>query len=126
MTNADFHAGCGSYVRISERDRSGPLGYAFDIEHPASLKYPGVVVGSCERAAGHAGRCEMYVTSNEGGTLGHWIRWEKPEAKSSVPLPLVYEWAHSDVFCEEKSANGWWCSRPGGHDPGHVFRTEDL
>lgn len=95
------------------------------MEHPASLKYPGVVVGSCERAARHAGLCEMYVAT-EQGTLGHWIRWEAAEVKSSVPLPLVYEWVQSRDFCEETSANGWRCSRAGGHDPGHVFLTEDL
>lgn len=114
MTNADTHDGCSSYVRISKSDRSGPLGYAFDLEHPASLKYPGLVVGACERAAGHCGLCEMYVDSTDEGTVGHWIRWQAPEVKTSVPLPVLYEWVHSGVFCEEVSANGLACSRPRG------------
>ncbi|WP_143082445.1 hypothetical protein [Nonomuraea wenchangensis] len=127
MTHGDFHAGCGSHVRISVRDLAGPHGLALsEIEHPATRKYPGIAVGSCDLAAGHRGLCEMYVETDqtEQGSIGHWIRWETVTYRE--PLPVPYEWVQSPDFCETKSAHGWWCSRPGGHEAGHSFRTEDL
>jgi hypothetical protein len=67
MTDADYHLGCDSLVRITPEDIKGPFGYVFEwSKHPS---YPEVPVASCELAADHMGRCEMFVdtTSADAG-----------------------------------------------------------
>jgi hypothetical protein len=129
IDHADYHAQCGSYVRISVEDLNGPFGHALEeIEHPASAVYPGVYVGACELAAGHPGQCEMYVegrqpTATEKGG-GYWIVWQRPP--DSKTLPTKYAWVAQPDYCEVTSPYGWSCSRPAAHDGGHTFTAENC
>ncbi|ONI81314.1 hypothetical protein ALI144C_22635 [Actinosynnema sp. ALI-1.44] len=83
MAGVDYHAGCGSYVRLSAKDFQHPAAaiWAFeDMDHPATLKYPGVKVESCELAAGHEGLCEVFVDiPMHGDQMTYWLQWQKAE-----------------------------------------------
>jgi len=74
MASVDYHERCGSLVRTSLNDLNGPVTYVpTEQEHPATAAYPNVNVGSCELAAGHAARREMFVDGTGGFAKG-WCR----------------------------------------------------
>jgi hypothetical protein len=122
MASADFHLGCDSLVRITPEVLNGPFGYLFEwSEHPS---YPQVKVGSCELAADHDGRCEMFVDTtgvNTGNHQWHWLTWQG--AGRSNQLPSAYEWLTAPVGCDAQSLNDYVCTRPAGHRGGHSFTT---
>ena len=118
-TDSDYHLGCDSVVRIVPDDLTGPFSYLFEwSDHP---DYARVKVGSCELAAEHPGRCEMFVdaSTHTGQAKRYWLTWQR--ADRSNRLCTSNEWLTADACCDVESSNDYRCARPAGHRGGHSF-----
>jgi hypothetical protein len=124
MDDADYHLGCDSVVRISPGDLTGPFSYLFEwADHP---DYPQVKVGTCELAADHPGRCEMFIDARDraGDTRLYWLTWLG--AGRSNRLCTDYDWLNAPAACDIESPNGYRCARPYGHHGGHSFTASGI
>jgi hypothetical protein len=120
--DADFHLGCDSIVRVSPEDLTGPFGYLF--EWGDHLDYPQVKVGTCELAAEHTGRCEMFVEAGTDDTLQYWLTWQRIERSNR--LCTTYDWLTASALCNAESPNEHRCTRPVDHRGGHSFTAHSM
>ncbi len=127
MLSLDYHAQCQSHVRISIKDLNGRFGGELRLRtHPDTKKYPGVSVGTCQLAAGHPDRCEMFVDGTAGTTgpyLGYWMTWEHRSRYDEMQTEYRLD-TYPDC-CQAQSPYGWHCVRYNNHPGGHAFTIED-
>jgi hypothetical protein len=118
--SADYHARCGSWVRLEEPELTECA--AIVTTHPVSSVHKGECYVCCDLAVDHHGLCEAFVDTfnRDGSPISLWLRWEHAPARSA-PQTRHQRVESREPDCQARSANGWYCTRPADHDPGHVF-----